>query len=110
MESVNGSISGVEMTTNEFKGKTVNGSIKVDGTFNGNVNMSTVNGSIRIATMLGEKEYNYKLSTWGSIRINGKKVGLDNLIGRGDASINNGAPREMNISAVHGSVKIATAQ
>lgn len=110
MESVNGSISGVKMTTNEFKGKTVNGSIKVDGTFNGNVNMSTVNGSIRVTTSLGENEYNYKLSTWGSIRINDKKVGLDNLIGRGDASINNGAPREMNISAVHGSVKIETAQ
>lgn len=110
LDSVNGSVSGDEIAADEVKVKTVNGSVRVEGTFDGNVNMSTVNGSIRIATMLGEKEYNYKLSTWGSIRINDKKVGLDNLIGRGDASINNGAPREMNISAVHGSVKIATAQ
>lgn len=105
LHGVNGSIKAYEIRTRSLNAETVNGSIRLSGELDGNVNLNTVNGSLKTLTSLPIEDYNFKMSTWGSIHINGKKVGNESF-GRSSTTIENGSSREFKATAMHGSITV----
>lgn len=99
--NVNGSVSISDCAVTEScKGVTVNGSVRINGSLKGAVQVSAVNGSLKLGSSLSERDYDITVSTVsGSVRINGEKRSKD-------MSIVNNAANRIKASTVNGSVSI----